>query len=272
LNTLVDRIVPGYPRDEIEAMRTELGYEDRLICAAEIFHLLVIEGPAALQTELPFHQAGLQVVWTDDMQPYRTRKVGILNGAHTASVLAAFLGGVDTVGDMMSDPDFGPFVHQLVFEELVPALPMDRAETEAFAAAVMERFQNPFIQHELLSISLNSVSKWKVRVLPSVKNYIEIFGAVPSRLAFSLAALIAFYKGDLREGYCPNDNAEVIDFISNAWKSDNVVNLVSGQAEFWGEDLRELPGLESAVRTALDQILEQGMRAAVKGQGKHENA
>lgn len=192
LNTLVDRIVPGYPRDEIQDMTAELGYEDKLICTGEVFHLLVIEGPAELKEELPLHKVGLNVVWTDDMQPFRTRKVGVLNGAHTSTVLAAFLGGVDTVDDMMKDPDFGRFVNAVVFDELVPALPMDRAEVEAFAAAVMERFQNPFIRHELLSISLNSVSKWKVRVLPSMKNYIERYEEVPSLLAFSLAALIAF--------------------------------------------------------------------------------
>jgi len=268
LNTLVDRIVPGYPRDEIEAMTAELGYEDKLICTAEIFHLLVIEGPHDLKEELPFHKAGLNVIWADDMQPYRMRKVGVLNGAHTSTVPAAFLGGVDTVGDMMKDADFGRFVHEVVFNELAPALPMDRAEVEAFASAVMERFQNPFIQHQLLSISLNSVSKWKVRVLPPVKNYMETFGTVPSLLAFSMAALIAFYKGDLREGYSPNDDAGVIEFISAAWTSDDMVDQVLGNSSFWGEDLRELPGFSGCVKESVKQIVENGMRAALREQLK----
>jgi len=262
LSTLVDRIVPGYPRDEVEAMTAELGYEDQLVCTGEIFHLLVIEGPKELKEELPFDQVGLNVVWTDDMQPYRTRKVGILNGAHTSTALAAYLGDVDTVGEMMNDDDFGRFVKRVVFNELVPALPMNRDEVEIFAKAVMERFQNPFIQHQLLSISLNSVSKWKVRVLPSVKNYMMTYGHVPPLLAFSLAALIAFYKGNLRADYQPHDDPAVIDFFYEAWKSDQVVDRVLGQIELWGEDLRDLPDLAQTVDAALKQILELGMRQA----------
>lgn len=267
LSTLVDRIVPGYPRAEVDAMMEELGYEDKLICAAEIFHLLVIEGPASLKEELPFHQAGLNVVWTDDMQPYRTRKVGILNGAHTANVLGAFLGGVDTVGDMMKDEDFGPFVRSTVFDELVPALNMDQDEVKAFAEAVMERFQNPYIRHELLSISLNSVAKWKVRVLPSVKSSLEKTGEVPSLLAFSLAALIAFYKGDLRDGYVLKDDPAVVDFMLKAWTSDHVTEEVLGNIDFWGEDLRELPGFAGEVSGALGDILSEGARVAVRLRG-----
>jgi tagaturonate reductase len=264
LSTLVDRIVPGYPRDEAAAMTAELGYEDKLICAAEIFHLLVIEGPEELKAELPFHKAGLNVIWTDDMQPYRTRKVGILNGAHTASVLAALLGGLDTVGEMMDDADFGRFVKSTVFDELAPALPMEQAEVETFAAAVMERFQNPYIKHELLSISLNSVAKWKVRVLPSVKSYIGKMGAVPPQLAFSLAALIAFYKGDFREGYTPNDDPAVVDFFKQAWASDDVVKTVLSHTDFWGENLQNLCGFEAAVSAALNDIVTKGARSAVR--------
>lgn len=267
LSTLVDRIVPGYPREEAEAMTEELGYIDKLICTGEIFHLLVIEGPEELKAELPFHKAGLNVVWTDDMQPFRTRKVGLLNGAHTSSVLAAYLGGIDTVREMVEDEDFGPYVKSTMFNEIVPALEMDRAEAETFASAILERFQNPFIQHELLSISLNSVSKWKVRVLPTLKKYIEKEERVPERLAFSLAALIAFYKGDLREGYVPNDHADVLTFFSNVWKLDGtaaIVNGVLGHADFWGEDLRLIPGFENEVTGALHDIVSQGMRAAVQ--------
>ncbi|MBN1518334.1 tagaturonate reductase [Candidatus Sumerlaeota bacterium] len=267
LNTLVDRIVPGYPHDEAASMTAELGYEDKLICAGEIFHLLVIEGPEPLKAELPFHKAGLNVIWCDDMQPYRTRKVGVLNGAHTSSVLAAFLGGVDTVREMMEDPDFGPFVRSTVFEEIVPVLRMDRSAAESFANAVMERFLNPFIRHELLSISLNSVSKWKTRVLPTVKNYIEAFGHAPERLAFSLAALIAFYKGDLREGYVVNDDEKVMRFFAEAWMSDDVAgvtNRVLSHAESWGEDLTQLPEFEPAVSKALGLMIDKGTREAVQ--------
>lgn len=267
LSTLVDRIVPGYPADEVATMQKELGYNDPLICAAEIFHLLVIEGPEELKKELPFHEAGLNVIWTQDMQPYRTRKVGVLNGAHTASVLAAYLGGIDTVREMMEDAVFGAYVKTTVLEEIVPALPMDKEEAEAFAGAVMERFQNPFIHHELLSISLNSVSKWNVRVLPTLKSYLQKFGTVPSLLSFSLAALILFYKGDLRNGAQVSDDADVVDMFQRVWgeqKPAGVVNAVLTQHEFWGEDLSELPGLEAQVVSALNDMLTCGMIGAVK--------
>ncbi len=267
LSTLVDRIVPGYPRDEVDAMQAELGYRDNLICTGEIFHLLVIEGPESAKETLPFQKAGLNVVWTDNMQPYRTRKVGVLNGAHTASVLAAYLGGVDTVREMMEDEDFGRYVRAVVFDEICPALRMDEEEADSFAATVMERFCNPFIRHELLAISLNSVSKWRVRVLPSVKNYLEDFGRAPALLSFSLAALIAFYKGDLREGYSLRDDPAVVDFFSNVWKSGDAVQVVKAvlsNPDFWHEDLTELSGFETAVAEALQQILEVGVRGAVK--------
>lgn len=267
LNTLVDRIVPGYPRDEAEQMTATLGYEDKLLCAGEIFHLLVIEGPEELRRELPFHEAGLNVIWTDDMQPYRTRKVGILNGAHTASVLGAFLGGLNTVREMMEDDVFGRFVKSVVFNELGPALPMDRDDVDSFAAAVMERFMNPYIKHELLSISLNSAAKWSVRILPSVKNYSEDFGNAPQRLAFSMAALIAFYKGDLRPGYVPKDDPAVLTFFKEAWQlqdPSDVAHRVLSRSSLWGEDLTALPGFEAAVATHLSAIIVDGARAAVE--------
>jgi tagaturonate reductase len=266
LSTLVDRIVPGYPADEVAAMESELGYSDKLICAAETFHLLVIEGSEELKAELPFHEAGLNVVWTDDMQPYRMRKVGVLNGVHTASVLAAYLGGLDTVRDMMEDPLFGAYVKQMVFKEIVPALSMDKEEAESFAHAVLERFLNPFVRHELLSISLNSVSKWKVRVLPTLKSYLEKVGDVPPLLGFSLAALMVFYKGDLREGAQVNDQKEVVQFFERAWSRENLSELIPavlGNALFWGEDLTELKGLEEIVFSAVNDILSEGMNEAV---------
>lgn len=268
LNTLVDRIVPGYPADEAAAMQAELAYTDQLLCAGEIFHLLVIEGPEALKAELPFHEAGLNVVWTDDLQPYRTRKVGVLNGAHTASVVAAFLGGLDTVGEMMADEVFGAFVRQVVFNEIIPTLPMDRRDAESYAESVMERFCNPFIQHQLLSICLNSVSKWKVRVLPSVKVHAAQQNGVPSLLAFSLAALITFYKGEgTRDEYEVQDDVETVRFFQNVWRCGDggrVVNQVLSNQVLWDEDLTKLTDLESAVAEALDDILTLGARSAVQ--------
>jgi tagaturonate reductase len=272
LNTLVDRIVPGYPREEAEKLARELGYSDPLMVTGEIFHLWVIEGPQQLAREIPFHEAGLNVVWTDDMALYRTRKVRVLNGAHTASVLGAFLAGLDTVLQMMNDPRFGPFVHRAIFDEIVPGLKMDPADRRLYAEAVVERFKNPFMKHELLSISLNSVSKWKVRVLPSLLDYVAS-GGLPPALTYSLAALIRFYDGSpvtetelrgTRNGapYPVRDDADVLGFFAAKWHTyhstqnlSELVTAVLGNQRFWGRDLTELPGFADAVGRHLQRLL-----------------
>lgn len=279
LNTLVDRIVPGYPRAEAEGLAAEFGYADGLIDTGEVFHLWVIEGPARFAEEFPLHKAGLNVIWTDDMAPYRTRKVRILNGAHTSSVLASFLGGVDTVREMMDDSLFGRFIRRGVFDEIVPALPMEEAGKRAYAESVMERFQNPFIKHELLSISLNSVSKWKVRVLPSLLDTLANTGKPPEALAFSLAALIRFYKGEPVEGglqgdrngvaYPIRDDADILDFFQTTWKTlggnpAELAKTVLAQTAFWGQDLNCLPGMTQAVAAGLAAIETKGIRPAVE--------
>ncbi len=282
LNTLVDRIVPGYPREEVESIQKELGYEDKQLDTGEIFHLWVIEGPEKLKDEFPLHKAGLNVVWTDDMAPYRTQKVRVLNGAHTSNVLASFLGGVDTVGEMMEDKDFGRLVQKAVFDEILPALKMEAAAKKAYAESVMERFRNPFIRHELLSISLNSVSKWKVRVLPSFLDYQKEQGKLPQALTFSLAALISFYKGKKtdkselageRDGaaYPIRDDAEHLDYFSSMWEKVAESKDYAGFAcdvlkkeNMWAMDLTTIPGMCEAVAGYLQQIQEKGSRATVQ--------
>jgi len=200
LNSLVDRIVPGYPRAEAEALWQRLGWRDDLLDTAEPFLLWVIEGDPAYAEELPLHKAGLGVVWTRDMTPYRTRKVRILNGAHTSTALAAWLAGIDTVGDCVKDPVVGAYLRKAIFDEIIPTIDMPRPELEAYASAVLERFANPYIRHELISISLNSVSKFKARVLPSLMTaWRKAPGSAPI-LVFSLAALAAFYRGSNIEG------------------------------------------------------------------------
>lgn len=281
LNTLVDQIVPGYPKTEAAALRVKLGYEDKLIVAAELFHLWVIEGPAHLADELPFAKAGLNVVWTDDLTPYRSRKVRVLNGAHTSSVLAAFGAGATTVGEMMDDPLLGAFVEQAVFDEILPFVDQPEEERAAYAAAVLERFRNPFVRHELLSIALNSVSKWKVRVLPSVLDYTAARGTPPALLGFSLAALIDFYRGTRNaaggyegvrgsEVYPLRDDAPVLNFFAEAWACWNrsrdtrdLAGQVLAHRALWDRDLTEIPGLLDAVADGLQQIQTHGMRAAI---------
>jgi tagaturonate reductase len=282
LNTLVDRIVPGYPRDESARLAAELGYEDRLLVAGELFHLWVIEGDNRLAEELPFHRAGLDVIWTDRLTPYRDRKVRILNGAHTMMALAGYLAGKDTVRELVEDPVGEAFLRRGLFDEIVPVVPLPEAKTRPFAEAVLERFANPYIRHELLSISLNSVSKFRVRVLPSLLDFQQRFGAWPPCLTFSLAALIAFYRGaeirdgalvGLREGaaYPIRDDAPVLTAFAEAWSAfrrrpdpQALVRSLLGRRELWDQDLTARPGLADAVARHLGRVLEVGVRAAMQ--------
>ena len=200
-NTLVDRIVTGYPKDEVTELSAQLGYQDDLLVTGEIFHSWVIESRRPLDGELPFAAAGLDVTWTADMTPYRERKVRILNGAHTMTVLAAYLAGKETVRECMDDPLIRSYMQHGIEQEILPTLSLPRADLEAFARSVTERFSNPFIKHYLLSISLNSVSKYKARILGTVLDYQRKQGRLPARLTFALAALFAFYRGrELRDG------------------------------------------------------------------------
>ena len=280
LNTLVNRIVPGYPATEADRLFAEFGYTDVLLVAAEPFHLWVIEGPERLANEFPLHKAGLNVVWTDDLQPYRASKVRILNGAHTASALAAFCGGLDTVGEMMNDSVISRFLQRVVFDEIVPFVPLPEAERRHYAESVLERFANPYIRHELLSIALNSVSKWKVRVLPSLLDYAHTHGRAPAGLAFSLAALLWFYRGRFdaagefvgqREAgsYPIRDNRDVLDLFDAAWRNPANVRpadaapALLADARLWGMDLHAIPELAPRVANALDRIEAVGMLPAL---------
>jgi len=281
-NTLVDRIVTGYPRQEDEALWTKAGYQDDLLDCSEVFHLWVIEGPESVSAELPLQKAGFNVIFTENMTPYRDRKVRILNGAHTASVLAAFLAGQDYVVEVMKDSLTGGFMRRAIHEEVIPTLTLPKQELENFAEAVFERFSNPFIKHELLSISLNSVSKFKARVLPSLERYVELYGKVPARLTFGLASLIAFYRGTeirdsaligLRNGkqYCIKDDLSILKLFAGLWSqydgTDNGVatltDAILQQNEWWGRDLRGIAGLRGEVTGYLIAILNSGMTSAL---------
>lgn len=279
-NTLVDRIVPGHPAAEMAALSEALGYADPLLVAAEPFHLWVIEGPAAIAAEFPLREAGLDVVWTTDLAPYRTRKVRILNGAHTASALAAFNAGLDTVKEMTEDPVVSKFLARVMFDEIVPFVPLPDAERRAYAETIMERFGNPHIRHELISIALNSISKWKVRVLPTVKDYAAARGTAPAGLAFSLAALLAFYDGKPAAGgelagtrngvpYPIKDNADQLAIVHAAWREladpAQVAATLLADARLWDEDLTRVPGLARQVAASLVRIRADGVRAALAG-------
>lgn len=225
-NTLVDRINTGYPHDE----KIELPYKDDMINTSEYFHLWVIEGYPYLFSELPFDKCGLNVILTDRLERYRTRKVRILNGAHTSLVAYALLSGFETVKECVDDEKMNSFIRKCVYDEIIPTLDLPKNELEEYAENVLKRFANPYIKHYLSSIALNSVSKFKVRVLPSVKEYTKRFNKMPENLLFSFAKLIEFYRTDMT-----NDAPEVTAFMKNA-----SIDEILGNVSLWGEDLSYL--------------------------------
>ncbi|HEX5170373.1 MAG TPA: tagaturonate reductase [Cyclobacteriaceae bacterium] len=254
-NTLVDRIVPGYPKETIKEIQEKIGYDDHLVVTAEPFHLWVIEGPESVRKAFPADKADLDVKFVNDQSPYRTRKVRILNGAHTAMVPVAYLHGLRTVKESVEDPFVGEFIKQAINEEIIPTLDLPHEELNQFAHDVIERFQNPFIRHELSSIALNSISKFKVRVLPSILEYNGRKNTLPDRLVFSLACLIAFYKGDWQGTVTPvSDSPEIMAFFKEVWRSsnvDDVTKTVLSNQSFWDTDLTSVPGLTNRVSTFL---------------------
>ena len=228
-STLVDRIVTGFPRDEHEELCRRIGEQDNMMDTAEIFHLWVIQG--SHEDELPLQKAGFHVVWTDNVDPYKKRKVRILNGAHTSMVLGAHLYGLKTVGECLKDEKVSALLRKCIFGEIIPAIG-DTEDNRKFGEAVLERFSNPFIKHMLLSIALNSVSKFRARVLPTILEYRDMFGSCPQGLTFSLAALIAFYRTD-----DANDSQEIMDFMKTAPVED-----ILKREDYWGQDLSPLLG------------------------------
>lgn len=276
--TLVDRIVTGYPRNEIDSILDDLGYNDNLVNTAEIFHNFVIEGPTEISKELPLKEAGLNVLWTDNAKPYKLRKVRILNGAHTSTVLGAYSSGINTVSEMMDDEVFKKFLENELFNEIMPILPLPKEDVESFAASVFDRFANPFIEHFLLSISLNSVSKYRARVLPSILEYYEINNELPKHLVFSFACLLNFYRGEEikdnilkgnREGkeYNISDNIEYLEFFRDIQKEDvkSIVTKTCGRVDMWGLDLNQIDGFTNLVIKYLVDINERGVRQTIEG-------
>lgn len=257
-STLVDRIVTGFPAEEHKALCRRIAMEDEMMDTAEVFHLWVIQGNH--EDELPLKKAGFDVIWTDDVEPYKKRKVRILNGAHTSMVLGAYLYGLETVGDCLKDARVSAFLRKCMFDEIIPAIG-DTEDNRRFGEAVLERFSNPFIRHLLLSIALNSAAKFKTRVLPSILEYRAEFGSYPQGLLFALAALIAFYRTD-----AARDDEEIIAFMKTA----EVMDILK-RKDYWGRDLSPLlPDVEKwyglmegkGMAMAYDAILADGSRNA----------
>ena len=276
-STLVDRIVTGYPRDEVQSIWEKLGYEDHTVVTAEPFGLWVIESDKDISNELPLPQCGLPVIYTDNQKPYKQRKVRILNGAHTSFVPAAFQCGHDIVLTAMNDDLILNFMQKTLYDEVIPTLSLAKDDLMAFAEAVTGRFKNPFIKHALLSICLNSVSKWRARCMPSLLGYVEKTGELPARLTFSLASLMNLYRGGVlvdgklqckrgEETYTLQDDAAVLEFFASTHDMcpcQQVKEFLSNE-EFFGPDLCKVPGLIESVTESLKAIIEKGMRAVME--------
>lgn len=269
-STLVDRIVTGYPRGEKEELTKELGYEDNFITTGEYFYLFVIQGSKDILTrELKLEGLNLNILIVDDLKPYKMRKVGILNGAHTAMVPVSYLYGIDTVREAMENDDIRNFIELAIDEEIIPALDMDEKELKEFKDAVINRFKNPYVKHMLMDISLNSMAKYKSRILPQVLETYKRTGKLPKRLLFSLAALIRFYKGVRENGDAIQlrDDRHHLDMYADLWKDNNYENIaksVLGLESHWDMDLNSVQGMTELVAKYLENIDKNGVKKALE--------
>lgn len=267
-NTLVDRIVPGYPRETIDAVWEELGYKDQLVVESEQFNLWVIEGDDKVQQAFPANEAGCNALFVDDVTPYKMRKVRILNGAHTTLVPVAYLMGVETVRESVEHDVLRNFLYKAIFDEIIPTLTLSQEELEVFAAEVIERFKNPFIKHYLMSISLNSMSKYKARVLPSVLEYINRKGELPKRLIFALAAYIVFYSGSYKgKSIEVKDSDDIMELYQKAYTNFDgskeslqvLVEQILAYEYLWEGNLNDVPKLQETVVEYAYTILTEGV-------------
>lgn len=266
-DSLVDRIVSGFPHDRADEMKQEIGYDDNAIVVGELYHLWVIGGDGYERAKelLPLDEAGLNVVFTPSVKSFRDKKVRILNGSHTGMVAIGLLMGCQTVLDAFNTPDIERFVKKMVTEDVLPMIYEDRAELEAFASGILERFYNPYIKHMLKSISLNSLSKWEARNYPTLlDNWIRL-GRVAECECLTFAALMAYYGPN--SGFQPDDTPEHIAYIRSNWNPDNLYSTVYkivNESGIFTANFSEISGFESVVTMYLESIEQQGMAATLK--------
>ena len=267
--TLVDRIVPGFPRKDINHIKEQLQYDDNLVVQGEAFYLWVIEAPESVAQEFPADKAGLNVLFVPSEAPYHARKVTLLNGPHTVLAPVAWLSGIDIVRDACKHPVVGRFVHRVMYDELMPTLDLPEDELRRFADDVLERFTNPFVDHQVTSIMLNAFSKYATRDLPGLKIYLERFGRLPEGLVLGLAAIITYYRGGTRPDGAPiqpNDAPEVMALLERLWQRPTLREVAEGVLaadNILGEDLNRIPGLTDKLEEYLSLIDKEGMLAAV---------
>lgn len=272
--TLVDRIVPGFPKKEIDEIQRKLQYQDRMVVQGEAFHLWVIEAPEELEQEFPAGKAGLNVLFVPSEAPYHARKVTLLNGPHTVLAPVAFLSGIDIVRDACQHPVVGAYVRRVMFDELMETLDLPKPELMQFAEDVLERFNNPFVDHQVTSIMLNSFSKFATRDLPGLKVYLQRKGRLPEGIVMGLAAILTYYKGGVRAdgvAYSPNDLPEIISFMQELWATGDIRKLaekVLAADWIWHENLNEIPQLTDRLVYYLQAIRQDGMLSVVTAQMK----
>src|SRR5574344_1211684 len=271
--TLVDRIVPGFPRKDIDSIKEKIQYDDNMVVQAEIFHLGVIEAPETVAAEFPANKAGLNVLFVPSEEPYHERKVTLLNGPHTVLSPVAFLSGVNIVRDACQHPVIGKYIDKVMFHELMETLNLPKDELQKFAKDVLERFNNPFVDHQVTSIMLNSFPKYQTRDLPGLKTYLQRKGELPKGLVLGLAAIITYYKGGTRADGAPiqpNDAQEIIDLLSQLWATGDLRKVAEGVLGatdiIWKEqgNINEVTGLTDLVTEYINLIQEKGMYEAVK--------
>ncbi|MGN7784946.1 tagaturonate reductase [Niabella sp. 22666] len=265
-DTLVDRIVPGFPKETINEIQEEIGFEDNLVVKGEYFHVWAIGGDSSIKEKLPLDKAGLNVLFMDDIRPFRAKKVRVLNGAHTAMVPVALQLGCETVMDAFNTPEVEQFINRMVAEEVLPGIGEDPEELKAFAAKILERFYNPYLKHYLKDISLNSLSKWETRDFPTVADNYNKLGKQAKLTTFSLAALLVLYSGQSEVSFTPNDTPEFVQFIQSTFNKEDIKGWVNGiinNDKIWTAPLKDLPGFADEVAVLVEAILNKGMKAAV---------
>lgn len=260
-NTLVDRIVPGNSDALAEKVLHSTGYVDAMAVMAEPYHFWAIEAPESVQAILPADKCGLNVVYTNNLSYYRERKVRILNGAHTALMPIAYLNGFRLVRECLADEMTRAFISSIIFDEIIPTLAGETGELEAFAETVIDRFTNPFIEHQLASISLNSIAKVRVRVLPTLEKYYQLRKTLPQGLMRSFAALMIFYRGHWRKERIElKDEPGVVAFFQEVWNHDDpsvVARLILENSGLWNASLSAIPGIHASLASHMNSILSE---------------
>ncbi|MDR1882691.1 MAG: tagaturonate reductase [Prevotella sp.] len=267
-DTLVDRIVPGFPRENINEIKAEIGFDDNLVVKGEYFHVWAIGGDSIIKEKFPLDKAGLNVLFMDDIKAFRAKKVRILNGSHTAMVPVALQLGCETVMDAFNTPEIEKYINRMVAEEVLPCIDEDPEELKAFAARILERFYNPYLKHYLKDISLNSISKWETRDYPTVYDNCKKLNRDAKLTIFSFAALLVLYSGrSAAKNFTPNDTPGFLEFIQNTFDGNNIKSWVAGivnNKAIWKENFADVPRFIDEVSGDVKQILEKGMLEALR--------